>query len=184
MIGLLHLATLLGCSTTEIRYISHSGNLPANTTASQIFYGVDIVYYPMIYGVFAFVIAIVFGVIFAYAYKRLPGLRSSTKGVTIGAFLFVFVAFAGPGYFTDYSCSSGPLPVTPYATFILSIPAALFFGYLLGSFYDSFGRLEIEETEERRKMKESVHWSELFKSKLRPDNNEEESTEENDAKET
>ncbi len=138
----------------------------------------------MIYGVFAFVIAVVFGVIFAFAYRRLPGIRSPTKGVTIGAFLFVFVALAGPGYFTDYSCSAGPLPFTPYATFILSVPVALFFGYLLGSFYDSFGRLEVEETEERRKMQDSVHWSELFKRRQNPENSDDGTADENDSKET
>jgi len=138
----------------------------------------------MIYGIIAFLIALVFGVTFAFAYKRLPGMKSATKGVTIGAFLFVFVALAGPGYFTDYSCSAGPFPFTPYATFILSVPVALFFGFLLGSFYDSFGRLEVEETEERRKMKESVHWSELFKREPKSENDDDGSPDENNAKES
>lgn len=170
MIGLLHLATLLGCSNTQIQYIAHSPQLPANATATDYFYGFDIVYYPMIYGVTALVIAVIFGVIFAYTYRRLPGIRSSTKGVSLGVGLFLFVAFAGPGYFTDYSCTAGPVPYIPYVTFVLSVPVALTFGYLLGSFYDSFGKLEVEETEERRKMKESEHWSNYFRR--RPKNEE------------
>jgi hypothetical protein len=137
----------------------------------------------MIQGIFALIIAIIFGVAFAYAYKRLPGMKSSTKGVTLGVVLFAVVAFVGPGYFLDYSCSAGPLPIVPYLTFVLSVPAALVFGYLLGSFYDSFGRLEAEENEERRKMENATHWSELFRRKPKSENNDK-SIEETETKET
>lgn len=162
IIGLLHFTTLLGCSSAQIQHISQSPLLK-NATASDYFYGFDIIYIPIVTGVLTLIIGLVFGVIFAFAYRRLPGSKSSRKGVSLGFFTFFFVLFVGPGYFTEYYCSGSVIPNFPYFTFALSFPAAIIFGFLLGSFYDSFGRLEAEETEERKKVREQEHWSDYFR---------------------
>jgi hypothetical protein len=185
MIGVLHLATLAGCSSAQIRAIAASPSLAGSgQSASSLFYSTDIVYYPMVLGLWAFVYGVIFGAAFAFAYRKLPGVSSNRKGLTIGAAMFFVDAFLGPGYLLEYSCGGGLLGgLLPYFTFALSVPAALVFGYLLGAFYDDFGRLEVEETEERRRrtkkrqeQEEAGHWSELFRRK------EEKKTRENNKK--
>jgi hypothetical protein len=165
MIGLLHLSTLLGCSSAQISFIAQRIPASSNVTATEIFYGTDIIYYPMVYGVSTLIIGVVFGAIFGFLYSRLPGSSSRLKGLGLGVAVFLIVAFVGPGFLLTYSCGGS---LFPYLTFALTVPAALVFGYLLGSFYDAFGRLEREETEER---KEPEHWSDILRKKTTQDPN-------------
>ncbi len=165
MIGLLSLSTFLGCSNAQIAYIAQ--HHPANVTASEVFYSTTIVYFPMVYGVLTLIFGLIFGIIFALAYSILPGSTSRVKGSALGVGAFLTVAFLGPGFFVEYTCGGS---LFPYFTFGLSIPVALIFGFLLGSFYDSFGRLEREETEERAA---DEHWSDLLKRKPKKDDDDE-----------
>jgi hypothetical protein len=157
IIGLLHLTTLLGCSAAQISYIAARIPATSNASATEIFYGTDIIYLPMVYGVLTLIFGVVFGLIFGFVHSRLPGSTSKGKGLSLGVAVFLIVAFIGPGFFEEYNCG---VSLLPYLTFALSVPAALGFGYLLGVFYDSFGRLEREETVER---KEPEHWSDSFR---------------------
>ena len=157
MIGLLSLTTFLGCSSAQIAFIAAQNT--SNSTASDIFYSTTIVYFPMVYAVLTLIFGLIFGVVFAFAYPRLPGSNSKLKGSSLGVGAFLVIAIIGPGFFEEYKCGSS---LFPYFTFGLSVPAGLVFGYLLGSFYDSFGRLEREETEER---KTQPHWSDLLRRK-------------------
>src|SRR5487761_117004 len=167
IIGLLHLGTLLGCSASQISYIAARIPPSSNISASDIFYGTDIVYLPMVYGVLTLIFGVIFGLVFGFAYIRLPGSTSRAKGLSLGVAVFLIVAFVGPGFLEEYTCGGSLLP---YLTFALSVPAALAFGYLLGTFYDSFGRLEREETEER---KEPEHWSDAFRKRSPQDTHDE-----------
>jgi hypothetical protein len=168
MIGLLHLTTLLGCSSSQISYISSSKLLQSsNASATEIFYGTDIIYLPMVFGVATLVAGVIFGAVFGYLYARLPGSTSKSKGLSLGGVVFIVMALVGPDYLELYACGGS---LFPYVTFALSVPAALVFGYLLGSFYDSFGRLEREETEQRR---EPEHWSDALRKKTPEESNHE-----------
>ena len=157
IIGLLHLTTLLGCSASQIAYIAARVPPSSNTSAAEIFYGTDIIYFPMVYGVLTLIFGVIFGLVFGFVYSRIPGSTSKAKGLIFGIAVFVIMVFVGPSFFEEYTCGSSLLP---YLSFALGVPSALVFGYLLGSFYDSFGRLETEETEER---KEPEHWSDAFR---------------------
>jgi hypothetical protein len=170
IIGLLHFSTLLGCSSAQISFIAQRIPASSNSSASEIFYGTDIIYYPMVYGVSTLIIGVIFGGIFGFLYSRLPGTASKTKGLGLGVAVFFVVAFVGPGFLLTYSCGGS---LFPYFTFVLSIPSALLFGYLLGSFYDSFGRLEREETDQRKQLE---HWSDLLKRKPQQEKNEHQKT--------
>jgi hypothetical protein len=178
IIGLLHLTTLLGCSSAQISFIASKIPATSNASASEIFYGTDIVYYPMVYGVSTLIIGVIFGAVFGFSYSRLPGSSSRTKGLGLGIAVFFIVAFVGPGFLLTYSCGGS---LFPYLTFGLSVPSALVFGYLLGSFYDSFGRLEREETEQR---KQPEHWSEILRKKPRENTEEKETIEQSEDKST
>ena len=168
IIGLMSLTTLLGCSSAQISFIAaHS---PTNVSASSIFYSTDIVYYPMVYGVLTLVFGLIFGLIFTFGYSRLPGSNSKIKGSILGVAVFLAVAFIGPGFFDEYACVGSAFPDLIFG---LSVPAALLFGYLLGSFYDSFGRLEREETEQRATQE---HWSDAFRRKPPKEQSEDETT--------
>lgn len=163
MIGLLHLTTLAGCSSAQIAIISQKlVSQQSNASATAIFYDFDVVYYPMVYGIWALVYGVVYGVVFSAIYRRLPGSNSKSKGVVLGGLVFVIDAVVGPGFFVLYSCNNS---IFPYITFAASVPATLLFGYLLGTFYDWFGRLEKEETEERKKRPPPEHWADALRKK-------------------
>lgn len=145
MIGLVHLTTLEACSQTQIQYIayqlSHQPS-PVNATADELF-ATDIVYYPMIYGIWSLVYGVVYGAFFALAYRKLPGSTSKAKGVILGLPVFLIGLFAGPAFFS-YQCNPSYIPDISLAA---GLPISLAFGYILGVFYDSFGRLHKEESE-------------------------------------
>jgi hypothetical protein len=166
IIGLMSLTTFLGCSSAQIAYIA--AQHPSNVSASEIFYGTDIIYYPMVYAVLTLIFGLIFGLIFALVYSKLPGSTSKFKGSVLGVAVFLAVAFIGPGFFEEYACGGSAFP---YLILGLSVPAAILFGYLLGSFYDSFGRLEREETEQRAIQE---HWSDALRRKPAKEEDEEE----------
>jgi MFS family permease len=154
MIGLLHLGTLEACSSAQISIIAQKllqENGPTNVTASTMFYSTDVLYFPMIYAIWALIYGVVYGVVYAALYIWLPGTDSKRKGMTLGIPVFVIGIVAGPAY-PNYVCSPSYLPLIAIG---LGLPASFVFGYVLGLFYDSFGRLAQEQRMEREKLKSS-----------------------------
>ena len=151
MVGLLHLGTLEACSSTQISIIAKEllqQNPPSNASASGMF-STDVLYFPMVYGIWGLIYGVIYGAVFAAIYLRLPGSNSKRKGMTLGVPVFLIGLVAGPAYFY-YTCSPSYLPLISIG---LGLPASFLFGYVLGLFYDSFGRLAIEERNERNKEK-------------------------------
>ncbi len=141
MIGLLHFGTLEACRTTQLVYIQGQlDKIGSNATATDLF-ATDVIYYPMIYGLWSLVYGVIFGAVFAYVYTNLPGANSKIKGTVLGVAVFVIGIFAGPAFF-GYQCDPSFLP---YIFLAAGFPVAMVFGYVLGVFYDSFGRLAKEE---------------------------------------
>ncbi len=152
MVGLLHLGTLEACSSAQISFIAGQLlklNAPTNETATAMF-GTDVLYFPMIYGIWGLIYGVLFGVVFAKLYNRLPGDTSKRKGMVLGVPVFLIGLFAGPASYYVINCSPAFIP---YISQALALPASFGFCYILGMFYDSFGRLEIEQREEREKEK-------------------------------
>ena len=152
MVGMLHFGTLEVCRTTQLQYIAAQlakQNLTTNSTAADLF-ATDIIYYPMIYGLWSLVYGVIYGAVFALIYFRLPGRTSKRKGMALCVPIFVIGLIAGPAFF-GYQCVPAYLP---YIFIAAGFPVAVAFGYILGVFYDSFGRLAIEQREEARKMKD------------------------------
>jgi|SRR5579872_2525151 len=149
LVGLLHLSTLEACSSSQLAYINQQLVLHpvANVTASDLF-TTDTIYYPMIYGIWGLIYGVIFGAIFATLYFKLPGLNSKRKGMFLAVPVFFIGVLAGPASFF-YQCNPSFLP---YISFALGVPVSFVFGYVLGVFYDSFGRLAKEQEEEREKM--------------------------------
>lgn len=144
MVGLLHLGTLEACSSVQISYIQHellTQNAPSNETAAGMF-ETDLLYFPMVYGIWGLIYGVIFGIIFAALYLRLPGSSSKKKAMSLAIPVFLIGVFAGPAY-VYYQCSPSFLPLISLG---LGLPASFIFGYFLGLFYDSFGRLAAEES--------------------------------------
>jgi len=151
MVGLLHLGTLEACSSAQIAYIAQQlihQNPPSNESASQMF-STDVLYFPMVYGIWGLIYGVLYGAVFAAIYYRLPGSNSKKKGMVLGIPVFLIGVFAGPAFFL-YACSPSFLPLI---SLVLGLPASFFFGYVLGMFYDSFGRLAMEQRQERESEK-------------------------------
>jgi hypothetical protein len=148
LVGLLHLSTLEACSASQLSYISQKLLLHpvANVTASDIF-TTDTIIIPIYNGIWSLIYGVIFGAIFAAVYFKLPGLNSKKKGLFLGIPVFFVGIFVGPAAFV-YQCSPSYLP---YISFALYVPVSFCFGYILGVFYDSFGRLAQEQKEEREK---------------------------------
>jgi hypothetical protein len=145
MVGMLHFGTLEACRTTQLQYIETqiaSQNPATNATADQLF-ATDVIYFPMIYGIWALVYGVIFGAFFAYLYSRIPGGSSKSKGVFLSFPVFLIGIFAGPAFF-GYQCSPAYLP---YFFLAAGFPVSIAFGYTLGVFFDSFGRLALERGE-------------------------------------
>lgn len=143
MVGLLHLGTLEACSAAQISYIQHqlvTQNAPSNESAANMF-GTDVLYFPMVYGIWGLIYGVIYGIVFAALYLKLPGSSSKKKGMSLGIPVFLIGVFAGPAY-VYYQCSPSFLPLISLG---LGLPASFVFGYFLGLFYDSFGRLAAEE---------------------------------------
>ncbi len=152
LVGMLHFGTLEACRTTQIQYITaqlQKENL-SNVTADELF-ATDVIYYPMIYGLWSLVYGVIYGAVFGIIYLRLPGRTSKRKGIALGVPVFIIGLLAGPAFF-GYQCSPAFLP---YVFLAAGLPVSFIFGYVLGSFYDSFGRLAIEQREELEKLKAS-----------------------------
>jgi len=157
-VGLLHLGTLEACSSAQISYITQQLiklNAPANVTASDQF-ATDVIYFPMVYGLWALIYGVFYGALFSVLYFRLPGSNSKKKAMVLGIPVFLVGIFAGPAVFFVYRC--GPSYV-PLISQVVALPVSFVFGYVLGLFYDSFGRLAKEEKEDKK--------SEGFKTDLR-----------------
>ena len=150
MVALLHIGTLEACSATQITYIQQQLQqlgAPTNETASQMF-STDVLYFPMIYGIWGLVYGVVYGAVYAAIYSKLPGSNSKLKGMSLGIPVFLIGVFAGPMDYLAYHCSPTFVPVISLA---LGVPASFLFGYVLGVFYDSFGRLALEQKQEEEK---------------------------------
>jgi hypothetical protein len=146
MVGVLHLGTLEACSSSQISYIAQQlikMGAPANATASAQF-GTDIIYYPMVYGLWALIYGVFFGALFSILYFRLPGRNSKKKAMVLGIPVFLVGTFAGPAVYFVYQCSPSFIPLISQG---VALPISFGFGYILGMFYDSFGRLALEEKE-------------------------------------
>jgi hypothetical protein len=144
MIGLLHLGTLAGCSSAQLGYINHQLLVTGQNATANAIYSFDLVYYPMVNGLFAFVLAVILAVGYGALYLRIPGKDSKRKGEVWALPVFVVALVAGPAYI-PYECDPSFIP---YIATFAAIPATVIFGYLLGVFYDAFGRLAIEQREE------------------------------------
>jgi hypothetical protein len=144
MVGMLHFGVLEACRTTQLQYIATQiVRQNINATASDLF-ATDLVYYPMIYGLWSLVYGVIYGAAFALIYLRLPGSSSKRKGVILSIPVFFIGLFAGPAFF-GYQCAPDYFP---YVFQVAGFPVAVAFGYILGVFYDSFGRLAKEQREE------------------------------------
>jgi len=143
MIGLIHLGTLEACSSAQIQYITQQLQKispPSNSTADQLF-STDLAYFPMINGIWALVYGVIFGALFASIYSHLPGTNSKKKGMTLGIGVIVVGFFVGPASYS-YRCSSDWIPLLAN---VAGFASGIFFGFVLGVFYDSFGRLHEED---------------------------------------
>ena len=112
MIGLLHLFTLEGCESYILVFIS--GRLaslvpPSNASAIDLFQ-TDLVYNPMVYGIWALIYGVIFGLVFGLAINKIPGSSARKKGVFLGLFLFVADFLVGPGFFIAYACGTSVIP--------------------------------------------------------------------------
>jgi hypothetical protein len=150
LIGLLHLGTLEACSSSQLSYISQQliQHPATNVTASDLF-ATDVIYYPMVYGIWSLIYGVIFGAIFAALYLKLPGLNSKKKGMVLAIPVFFVGVIAGPASFF-YECNPSFIP---YISFVLGLPVSFAFGYVLGIFYDSFGRLAQEQREKDKESK-------------------------------
>ena len=149
VVGMLHFGTLEACRATQLQFIQaqiDSLGSSINYTATQLF-ATDVIYYPIIYGLWSLIYGVIFGALFAWGYSRLPGSTSKSKGLILSIPVFLVGIFAGPAFF-GYQCNPEYLPFLFLAA---GLPVAVVFGYVLGVFYDSFGRLAIEEKENSRK---------------------------------
>lgn len=149
MVGMLHFGVLEACRTTQLQYIATQiVKQNINATADSLF-ATDIVYYPMIYGLWSLVYGVIYGAVFALMYLKLPGRSSKRKGMLLAVPVFFIGLFAGPAFF-GYQCVPSYIP---YIFQIAGLPVAVIFGFVLGVFYDSFGRLAVEQKEEIEKAK-------------------------------
>lgn len=147
MVGLLHFGALEACKTTQLDYIANqiaSQNL--NASAIDLF-TTDVIYYPMIYGLWSLVYGVIFGAAFALIYFKLPGSDSRKKGFILAIPVFLVGLFAGPAFF-GYQCAPYYIPYLFQAS---GLPVSVVFGFVLGTFYDSFGRLAAEQRDEIEK---------------------------------
>ena len=151
LVGLLHLSTLELCSQNQVQFIATQllKQPPGGNVTAQDLFATDLVYFPMIFGIVALIYGVVYGVIFSFLYGRIPGSSSKRKGMVFALPVFVIGIFAGPAAFS-YDCSPSFVPLLSLAA---GLPVSLAFGYVLGVFFDSFGRLaqEQREEEERRR---------------------------------
>ncbi len=145
LIGILHLGTLAACSSSQLGYIHNRlATLGETNQSASTIFSFDLVYYPMVNGLTGFVLAEILAVGFGALYLKLPGRDSKRKGEVWAIPVYVVALIVGPAYI-PYQCS----PVfIPYLATIACFPAAVVFGYLLGVFYDAFGRLAVEQKEE------------------------------------
>ena len=112
----------------------------ANVTASvSLCYGHYLL--PDGLGIWSLIYGVIFGAIFAVIYLKLPGLNSKKKGMVLGFPVFFVGVIAGPASFF-YECNPSFIPDISFA---LGVPVSFAFGYVLGIFYDSFGRLAQEQ---------------------------------------
>ena len=85
------------------------------------------------------ILGIIIGLIYAVTYKSLPGTTSMVKGIIISIFswlifslLFQYIISYGRFYLSEYR----------QRTIMVDLILFLFFGILLGVFWDKFGKLE------------------------------------------
>jgi hypothetical protein len=148
-IGILHLVFLDVCSSTQLAYIAHrlaTSNPPSTEKATDDFANVLVVF-PIYWGLGSMLLGLLYGVAFAVLYRLIPGTGSKRKGLLLGIAVFMLGPIWGVSGL-EVGCTPG------YVSFIalgISLPVSLAFGYLLGVFYDSFGRLAIEQKEDSRK---------------------------------
>jgi hypothetical protein len=98
------------------------------------------VFFSAIWGLIpGLIIGLIIGAVFAFVYRILPGTTSLVKGITISilfwflfSFLFQFIIFKYGSYFSDNA----------QREIIASLILYIFFGFLLGFFWDRFSRLE------------------------------------------
>ncbi len=152
MIGLLHFGTLQACGATQLQYISSELlKQPSSNATAQELFSTDLIYFPMFTGLTTLVFGVICGAIFAILYQRLPGSNSKRKGMVlvlpeyIILNLLIGVTF-GPAFFL-YQCNPSYFPLI---SALAGVPASFAFGYILGIFYDSFGRLRREEIDAER----------------------------------
>ena len=153
MIGMLHFGILEACSATQIQFITSEllkQPAAANSTATDLF-ATDLIYYPMFTGLTTLVFGVICGAVFAYFYNRLLGSNSKKKAMVLVIPEYIVLNFMvgftfGPAFFL-YQCSPNYLPIVPS---ILGVGASFVFGYILGIFFDSFGRLKQEQDAEEK----------------------------------
>ena len=95
----------------------------------------------MVNGIWAMIYGVLSGALFAFIYTRLPGTNSKQKGMVLGIGVLVVGFLVGPASYS-YACSSD---VFPALATIGGFASGIFFGFVLGVFYDAFGRLHEEE---------------------------------------
>ncbi len=98
------------------------------------------VFFSAIWGaIYGLILGIIVGLIFAVAYKSLPGTTSMVKGIIISIFSWLIVSFLFQyiinyrrSYFSEYY----------QRAIMVDLIFFIFFGFLLGIFWDKFGKLE------------------------------------------
>jgi len=157
LVGLIHLGILEVCAPSQLQFIEqHISQLstPTNSTAEQLF-STDLVYFPMINGIWALVYGVLFGAVFAFVYTKLPGTNSKRKGMTLGVVVIFIGLFIGPASYS-YTCPSNYFPIIADTA---GLASGILFGFVLGVFYDSFGRLHAEQEDEKKKKQNDDHSS-------------------------
>jgi hypothetical protein len=148
-IGIIHLGFLQVCSSTQLAYIARqlaTLSPPSSAKPSDIF-ATDLVIVPIYWGLGSIILGVIYGVAFSFLYRFIPGSDSKQKGFVLGVAVFALGYLLGiSGY--EIACSPSYISIIPL---VISLPMSLAFGYLLGSFYDSFGRYALEQNENREK---------------------------------
>jgi hypothetical protein len=161
LVGFLHAGLLEACSQTQIAFITQNLIASPSTTrmiayyssqtASDIF-GTDLLHFPIYWAIGGLIAGVVYGAVFPIVYSRLPGENSRKKGMWLGVIVFILGIFFGLSGI-EVICSPGIFPVL---AMVASVLASLAYGYFLGMFYDSFGRLSVEERKEKEERRSSA----------------------------
>ena len=146
LVGILHFGQYQVCSSYLIPRI-YAADLQQNSSATlldaQAGFVQASIYVPMVFAILALIIGIIYGGIFAYVYYKIPFATSKAKGIAFGVAIFLIGIPLGLSAY-EINC----MPYYNLIPLAISLPVSLATGYLIGMFYDAFGRSSMPEQTE------------------------------------